>query len=93
MRACPVCIIDWQKPASDRYTVCSFDQIELLSDRVGTDPRCDCFLADVGVTGPVNQPPLVAARKLFLSLSDELHRPVDLTELLFAEVRCLRGHV
>ena len=42
-----------------------------------TDRRGDRFLAHVGVTGPMNQSALMAARKLLFALPNDLHRPVE----------------
>src|SRR5436190_201784 len=50
---------------------------DVIGLEIRTDSGCDCFLADVSMARPVNQPLLVTAGELFFRLADYLHRAIQ----------------
>jgi hypothetical protein len=50
--------------------------------QMGTNPGGDRLLSDVGMACPVDQPALMAPREFFFGLTDDLHRAVQIDDLL-----------
>jgi hypothetical protein len=59
----------------------------VMCPQMRTHSHGDGFLTDVCVASPVDQPALMAARQLLLTLPDELHCAIPRKHLLFG-----RGH-
>ena len=53
---------------------------DIFPVQVGTDSTGDCLLADVGVAGTVDEPPLVTAGQFLLALPDGLHRAIQVQQ-------------
>ena len=56
---------------------------DIVGLQMGANPGGDGLLAHVGVAGPVNQAPLVAAGQLLFALPDGLHRAIQAEQRLF----------
>jgi hypothetical protein len=53
---------------------------DVIGSQMGANADGDRLLADVGVTGAMDQPALVRAGQLFLALTDQLHLPIQLQQ-------------
>ena len=51
----------------------------IVGAKVRTHAGGDCFLADVGVAGAMNQPARVTSRELLLRRADQLHGAVEIS--------------
>ena len=50
---------------------------DIVAPQMSANAGCDRFFADVGMTGPVNEPALVRSGQLLFALPDELHLAVQ----------------